>query len=138
MSKDEIRIKSPMHDSVNTYVKYEDFGLDGYPKSVYNNAVYRYGCAVTDEPIMGYGELGFQSKVMHPTIGDKRLFTVCNAFVCINIHSVIPHDDGFEVLYSVMKSAADLTDPKVKYHLVPRVKKYANYFDLITFDVELD
>lgn len=138
MCRDEIRINSSLSDAQATYVNYDEFGSGGYDSAIYDRAVNRYGARVTKDKIMGYGEFGFQSKVMYPGIGDHRLYTVCNAFACIDIHAVMPHETCFEVLYSVIKSNNELSNPDVKYHLVPRVKKFKDYFDLITFDVELD
>ena len=88
--------------------------------------------------ILSYGELGFQSKIMHDGIGNKRLHMVCPGFIGVRILSAKCSSRNITVKYYIMPSCADLVYANPKYHLVPRVKKYEDRFELITFDVELD
>lgn len=95
-------------------------GLGEYDSKTVGKAIRRWRNNVDNEKTLSYGELAFQSKIMHDGLSDRRLRSIYTGFIAI------------------MPSCSEICAAKGKYHLVPRIKKYKDYFELITFDVELD
>lgn len=113
-------------------------GLGEYDSKTVGKAIRRWRNNVDNEKTLSYGELAFQSKIMHDGLSDRRLRSIYTGFIAIKLISASCTGNLLEVKYSLMQSCSEICAAKGKYHLVPRIKKYKDYFELITFDVELD
>lgn len=119
-------------------VFWPEFGLEKYDSGEMAKAIRRWRKNVERGKVLSYGELGFQSKIMHDNIDDKRLHSVRTGFIGIKIASMECKGNAIEVKYSLMPSCEEISYCNGKYHLVPRVKKFKHHFELITIDAELD
>lgn len=113
-------------------------GLGKYSEDAVKKAVERWHDDVANGKRLSYGELGFHSKINHDGISNHRHESVYAGFIGIAIFDIGYSAGSMSVSYYIMPSCDELTLTRRKYHLVPRLRKHKDDFDIITIDVELD